>query len=170
MQSRRFAVDIKYSIFQPKIIVWLLSLIMFAHGAAAMSFFNPTKTCVFSEVSARLTLNGEPLRNMTVTREWNWHKRKSDKAITDSNGHVSFPAVYESSVTRLLPAEIVIGQRLSIEIDGETTIFWQNAKRESMENSEYGGSPFNVTCELTEEKVLIEDFGSLMATMCKLEK
>lgn len=135
-----------------------------------MSIFNPTKTCVFSEVKARLTLNGEPLKGIKVTRQWEWHKRQSDEAITDAEGYVTFPVVYESSVTRLLPAEIVIGQQLSVILNGEEKIFWSNAKREPKPNSEYGGSSFNVMCELTAEEVVIRDFGSLMLTMCRLER
>lgn len=152
-----------------KLFVTTILLIFATQGVSAMSRFNPTKTCVFSEVRARLTLNGEPIRNTEVTRQWEWHKRKSDSAFTDDDGYVYFPAVFESSITRLLPAEIVIGQRLSIEVDGEEFKFWQNSKREPQENSEYGGKSFNVSCEITEDKVLIEDYGSMMATMCKLE-
>jgi len=135
-----------------------------------MSFFNPTKTCVFSEVKARLMLNGKPVAVAKVVRQWNWNKKKTDESVTDKNGFVHFPAVFESSVVRLLPAELVIGQQLSVNIDGEEKVFWTNGKREPEENSEYGGSEFSVVCELNNEEVLIEDYGSLMVTMCKLEK
>lgn len=135
-----------------------------------MSFFNPGKTCVFSEVKARLMLDGKPVANAKVTRQWDWNKRKSDEATTDENGYVSFPAVYESSSVRLLPAELVISQQLSVEVAGEEKVFWTNGKREPEENAEYGGAPFSVVCELNDEEVLIEEYGSLMVTMCKLEK
>lgn len=138
--------------------------------ASAMSFFNPTKTCVFSEVKARLVLDGKPVVGAKVTRQWNWNKKKTDESVTDENGYVHFPAVYESSVARLLPAELVVGQQLSIEINGMQKVFWTNGKREPEENAEYGGNPFSVVCNLNEEDVLIEDYGSLMVTMCKLEK
>lgn len=134
-----------------------------------MSFFNPTRTCVFSEVKARLVLDGKPIVGAKVIRKWNWHKEKSDESITDVQGYVSFPAIYESSVSRLLPAELVVGQQLSVVLGLEEKIFWSNAKRRPEENSEYGGSKFHVACELTEEEVVIKDYGSLMLTMCKLE-
>lgn len=135
-----------------------------------MAFFNPGKTCVFSEVKARLMLEGKPVANAKVVRQWEWHKRQTDEAVTDENGYVYFPAVYESSVTRFLPAELVVGQQLSVLIDGQENIFWSNAKRKPEENSEYGGNNFNVTCELTDEEVVIKEYGALMLTMCKLEK
>jgi len=135
-----------------------------------MSMLNPTKTCVFSEVKARLTLDGAPLKNVKVIRRWEWHKPKHDEATTDANGYVTFPSIYESSITRLLPAEIVIGQQLSVELAGEDRVFWTSAKREAQKNSEYGGADFNVSCELNNEEVLIEDYRSMIVTMCKLEK
>lgn len=134
-----------------------------------MSVFNPFRTCVFSEVRARLTMNGEPIKNTKVTRQWEWNKRRSDSAITDDDGYVYFPAVFEFSLARLLPIEVVIGQRLSIEANGEEIKFWQNSKRAPDKNAEYGGHAFNVSCELTQEEVLMRDYGSLMLTMCKLD-
>lgn len=135
-----------------------------------MSFFNPTRTCVFSEVKARLILDGKPVVGTKVIRQWNWNKKKTDESVTDESGYVYFPAVFESSVARLLPAELVIGQQLSVEINGENKVFWSNGKREPEENAEYGGAQFSVVCELSDEEVLIEEYGSLMVTMCKLEK
>lgn len=145
------------------------TLIFLCPGVIAMSIFNPTKTCVFSEVRARLTMNGEPLQYAKVTRQWEWHKRKSDEAYTDENGVVSFPAVYESSLTRLLPVEIVIGQELSVSFQGQSVIIWSNSKRQAEPRSEYAGAAFDVTCELTKERAVTRDYGSLMLTMCKLQ-
>lgn len=144
--------------------------ILISLEVSAMSFFNPTKTCVFSEVKARLVLDGKPVANAKVIRQWEWNKRKSDEAMTDASGYVSFPAVYESSAARLLPTELVVGQQLSVLIAGEEKIFWSNSKRKPEENSEYGGNQFRISCELSEEEVVIKDYGSLMLTMCKLEE
>lgn len=148
---------------------WVATFLLLSMETSAMAFFNPLKTCVFSEVSARVFLNGEPVRGAKVVRKWNWHKERYDESITDVNGYVSFPPKYESSITRLLPAELVIGQQLSVFIEGEETIFWSNAKREPEINAEYGGNPFRIACELTNEEVLIESYGSLMLTMCTLD-
>lgn len=148
----------------------LIFFIIITQEAVAMGIFDAGKTCVFSEVKARLTLNGEPVRNAKVSRQWEWNERNQDEAMTDENGYVAFPAVFESSISRLLPTELVIGQQLSIKINGDEKIFWTNSKREPEENAEYGGVPFNVVCELSDGEELIEDYGSLMVTMCKMEK
>ena len=64
--------------------------------------------------------------------------------------------------------ELVIGQQLSTEIEGEEKVFWTNGKREPEENAEYGGAKFDAICELSDEEKLIENYGSLMVTTCKL--
>ncbi len=132
-----------------------------------MSMFDAGKVCVFSAVQAKLSLNGKPLKNVKVTREWHWKKKRSDETVTDENGYFSLPSVYERSISQYLPAEIAISQKMSVWINGEETEFWINAKDDGKENSEYGGEPIALSCELSREKVLIEKYGSLLLTMCK---
>lgn len=135
-----------------------------------MSMFGGLKSCVFSDVTLRLLWQGQPLKNAKVTRSWEWGKEKSDEAVTDENGVARFPAVYEPSISRLLPVEFVVGQQLAVLVNDEEKVIWTNSKREAADKAEYGGKDFVVTCELMDEEVLIEDYGSLMVTMCKLEK
>lgn len=131
--------------------------------------FGIGKTCVFSSVKARLLINGKPVANAKVRREWEWNKPGSDESMTDENGVVMFKAVYESSVTRLLPLETVISQILSVWINGEKKDFWISSKREPEENSEYGGKNIDITCELSNKEKLIEEYGiSKILTLCTL--
>jgi len=150
-------------------LILTLALIFFPK-VEAMSIFDVGKTCVFSSVKVQLLQNGKPVVNAKVSREWNWNSSKEDESTTNADGYVTFPAVFESSVSRLLPIEIVITQHLSVNINGEELVFWTNAKRKPEENSEYGGAEFDAICELSEEEVLVEDYGSLMLTKCKLNK
>ena len=135
-----------------------------------MSVFSLGKICVFSEVKLHLQNDGKSVANAKVVRQWQWNKLNSDEGMTDENGDVSFPSVYESSISRLLPVELVIGQQLSVFVKGKEIIFWTNSKREPEENAEYGGAVFDANCELSSEEVLIEEYGSLMVTMCRLNK
>lgn len=129
------------------------------------------KTCVFSSVKARLLLNGKPVAHAKVRREWNWNKPNSDESTTDEQGYVTFPAVFESSISRMLPVEIVISQQLSVQINGKDKDFWISSKREPEENAEYGGSSIDITCELTNDEQLIEEYGiSKILTVCHLNK
>ena len=134
-----------------------------------MSFLNPTRTCVFSAVKARLTRQGAPLSGIAVIRRWNWHDKREDRATTNAQGEFAFPAVFESSVSRLLPIEIVISQSLYAVVNGEEQLFWVNAKRNDAENGEYEGHPTHLACELTHEMKLVEGTGNLqMLTLCTL--
>lgn len=70
------------------------------------------KISVSLSVKARLTENGKALKNVKVRREWDWNKPEFDESVTDEDGIVTFPAVYESSISRMLAVEIAISQRL----------------------------------------------------------
>lgn len=153
-----------------KYLAFLALALILVQKVEAMSIFDIGKTCVFSEVKVRLLLDGKPVAKAKVTRKWDWNKQNSDHNVTDEQGRVSFPAVFESSVSRLLPMELVIGQQLSVQINGEEKVFWTNSKREPEVNAEYGGAAFVAECELRNDEVLIENYGSLMVTMCKLIK
>lgn len=143
-------------------------LIVIVTGVVVM--FGIGKSCVFSSVNMQILKNGKPVKNAQVIRRWEWNDLKEEKTVTDENGYFSLPAVYESSVSRLLPIEFVVGQAILVVDGGKEKRIWSNSKRKTEENSEYGGKSIELTCELNDEKVLIEDYGSLMITMCKLNK
>lgn len=160
--------------FTPRKLILLLSLLVLTtfslEEVLAMSFLNPTKTCVFSAVKARLTKNGEPLKGVTVVRRWRWHEPHEDSAKTDAKGEFTFPAVFELSVARLLPIEVVIAQSLRVNVNGEEEVFWVNSKRDPKENGEYNGRPMSLVCEMTHEMKIYNDSGVMMSTLCSLDQ
>jgi len=139
-------------------------------GAHAMSFLSIGKTCVFSEVKAVLTRDGEPLKNVEVIRKWEWKELKEEKTYTDENGVFTFPAIFESSVTRLLPIELVTGQALFVKENDIETKFWSHSKRKPEENTEFNGNPIDLTCELNNEQEIHKHSGALMRTLCSWDK
>jgi hypothetical protein len=139
-------------------------------AATALGCSNPLKTCVFSSVKAQLTIEGEPVKGATVIRRWDWQKQREDRTVTDESGYFEFPARFEYSVLRLLPAEIVIGQGLYVLLEGEEKAFWTNARRDPEENAEYQGHPIDIVCDLRDEEVLIKEFGARMVTLCILNQ
>lgn len=145
--------------------VYLLSLI-FVIEAKAMSLFDVGKTCVFSEVKVRLFKDGEPLKNVKVIRRWEWNELKEDSTVSDDSGYFEFPAVFEKSVSRLLPMELVIAQGLYVVENGEEQKIWSNSKREPEENAEFDGKAIDLVCEMTNEMKIYKDFGSRMRTLC----
>ena len=149
-------------------VILTLSLILFS-GAKAMSVLGIGKVCVFSEVKVHVTKNGLPLKNAKIIRRWEWNKLKEDATTTDENGVFEFAAVFESSISRLLPMELVIAQGLYIVENGEEKKIWSNSKREPEENAEFGGKPFALNCETTNEMKIYRDYGSIMRTLCTWE-
>lgn len=147
----------------------LILLTVVSHEVLPMSPFNPLKTCVFSSVKARLTMNGEPLKGATVIRRWEWQGMGEDRATTDTDGWFSFPAAYESSVTRLMPMELVIGQSLEVLVDGKPQSIWSFAKRKPEENAELKGRPIVMRCELTDSSKARRESGAILSTLCILE-
>jgi hypothetical protein len=147
---------------------WLLplSLVCALLGALAMSILNPTKTCVFSAVKARLMMSGAPLEGVTVIRRWEWHELREETTVTDARGNFSFPAAFESSITRMLPMELVVAQGLYVKVGGEEKKFWSNSKRAPQENAEYDGRPISLVCELTHEMKTTRENGSIRSTLC----
>ena len=154
-------------VFGSHFIIW--ATLFLSQEVLAMSIFNAGKTCVFSEVKAQLTLNGETLSGTKVIRRWEWNELKEESTVTDENGNFEFPSVFERSLSRMLPVELVIAQGLYVVIDGEEKKIWSNSKREPEENAEFGGKPIALMCELTNELEIYRDFGSRMRTLCTWE-
>lgn len=150
------------------IIILTLSLI-FIPEVEAMSIFDLGKTCVFSVVKARLTKDGVPLKNTQVIRRWEWNKLREDSTTTDESGYFELPAVFEKSITRMLPTELVIAQGIYVVDAGEEKKIWSNSKREPEENAEFNGKPIELSCELMNEMEIYRDFGSRMRTLCTWE-
>ena len=132
-----------------------------------MSFFDAGKACVFSEVNLSITDKGKPA---SVAKVWRRKKKKKeviDEFDTDMEGRLKLPAVYQRSITQLLPIEFVVSQVFKIVFDGQEFEVWINSKRDSAVNSELGGIPLNLTCELTDEAILHEEFDTLLLTSCQ---
>jgi hypothetical protein len=153
------------SSFMRAIIAFML-FTFFSMEALSMSFFNPGKTCVFSQVKAQLTLNGEPLKNATVIRRWEWNALREEQTQTDHEGYFEFPAIFGSSISRFLPVEIVIAQGLYAIVEGEEMLLWSNSKRTAEENAEFNGRPISLLCELSNEMEINREYGSQMYTLC----
>lgn len=135
-----------------------------------MSLFDAGKICTFSPVQAKLTLNGEPAVGAQVTRIAKLKDTKTEETTTNTNGEFSFPAVFEKSVKKLLPMEIVVSQQILVEYQGETYEIWANGKMNPDENSELDGQPLNLTCELTDELRTHRTSSSLILTNCTWEE
>lgn len=149
-----------------KHVIVFFVLILISSFGAAMSLFDAGKSCVFSEVKLKVTHNGKPASGARLTRYISWQKEVSDEFTLDDNGEIHLEAVYQRSLTSLLPVEFVVAQSLTVSHQGKEVEIWLNSKRRPDENSELGGQALALTCELSNEPVLHEEFKTLLLTNC----
>jgi hypothetical protein len=131
---------------------------------SAMSLFG-FKVCLATEVKGLVTLNGKPVANAKVTREVLFRDEKlNSETITDANGNFLLPAVYDRTIWKHTPFEVVIGQTINIEYDNNKYLAFRTSKRNfdvdgelnspiAIENGE-ALTPFILACELTNEEWL----------------
>lgn len=150
-----------------KKIYLFIALILFSSFGVGMSIFDAGKACVFSETKLELTYNGKPAIGANIWRRISWQKEVVDQFQADSEGKIELPAVYQRSITQLLPVEFVVSQVFKVNYEGQDFEIWINSKRDPADNSELGGAQLNLTCELTDEAELHEEFDTLLLTSCK---
>ena len=116
------------------------------------------RVCLFSAISGTITLNGKPIVNARVIRTGDRDGPKVDEAVTDANGHFTFPAMYERTITKFLPQEFVASQKIIVNYQNRKYEIWNSIKRNSDENTESRGKSLIVFCELNgEEKTIVID-------------
>lgn len=131
-----------------------------------MSFFDGGKSCVFSEVQLKVTHNGKPASGAKLTRYVSWQKDIVDEFTLDENGEIKLEAVYQRSLTSLLPVEFVVAQSITVSYEDSEVEIWLNSKRSPEPNSELGGKELTLSCELFDEPELHEEFNALLLTNC----
>ena len=149
---------------QLKIVTALFITFLTISTVNAMSLFDAGTICTFSSVRAKVTHNGEPVRGAEVTRITRFKDTVTDVTSTDDSGAFSFPANFSRSVKKFLPMEIVITQQILVNYQGKSYEIWANGKMNSEEDSELGGLPIDLSCELTEEPRTFRSSGSLILT------
>jgi len=135
----------------------------------AMNIFNPFKACTFSQMQLTLTHNNQPASSAEVIRSVNWKNEKVDTFTTDEDGYVELPAMYQSSITQILPIEFIVAHVITVRYEGQEYKVWVYAKRDSRENNEFNGEPIKLRCELTHEPTTKRAFRSMVKTACTWE-
>jgi hypothetical protein len=130
--------------------IFFLSLLL-PTTVLAMGFLN--KHIVFSAVDGIVTLQGEPLQNVKVTRSYSESKKVDEVTYTDSEGRFKFPDWVDTTLFdfSFLPTEIRIIQEIVVEHQGTQYDAWISAKSDYEKNSELKGTPINLSCELSSE-------------------
>lgn len=139
---------------------------MLTFGVIGMAISDTGKVCLFSEITGVITLDGKPIANAKLVRKVNHSRDVIDETSTDQNGQFKLPAVFERTVTRLLPMEFVVRQSIYVKHEGKEYLLWEGVKREVEENSESRGHPLIVKCELNQERLFKQVNGNPIISLC----
>lgn len=130
-----------------------------------MSFFG---VCLFSKTSVQILNEGKSVEGATVGRRMTWqNKTIEEKAVTDKSGNFSFDANIKNSLSKFMPVEVVVAQKILIEHNGNQYEGWKTTKRDGEENSELNGRLINLTGELTDEISVKEQGRNVIKGICR---
>lgn len=131
-----------------------------------MGFFDAGKVCLFSGISGVITKDGKPVANARVVRTADRDGERKDETTTDENGYFELPPMFERTVTKFLPMEFVVLQRIKVVDENGQNEIWRSVKRNSDENTEAKGKKLDVICDLSkDEKGIIVD-GVVIHSKC----
>ena len=131
-----------------------------------MALSDVGKVCLFSEISGVLTLNGQPVANEKLVRTVNHSRDIRDETTTDEHGHFRMPAVFERTITKILPMEFVVKQSIVAHYRGKEYKIWDGVKRSAEKDAEARGKPLSVRCDLNKEIDHVSVNGSIYFSMC----
>ena len=149
-----------------------ISILFIALGACSVSLSDVGKMCLFSGISGVITLNGEPAVGAKVRRivdKAHTHGKKNDETTTDANGYFKMSPIYDRSIIgKILPMEFAVYQEMFVTFNQVDYLIWKGVKRKRAENSESGGLPIIVTCELLDNEYNdVDAGGGFVSTMCQ---
>lgn len=87
--------------------------------------------------------------------------------MADKSGTVQLSAMYQSSITQILPVEFVSSQVISVQYQNQDYTIWVYAKRSPLRNSEMNGDALELFCELSDRAKTQTAFDSVVKTSCK---
>ena len=131
-------------------ILAAIGFILIADGTG-MSMF--PKLVLFSRVDGVITLDGKPVEGAQVTQEVLYKDADEVPATmvtSDAQGNFVFEEVtHGAGLSRMLPGQVSIVQRLVIRYQGKEYEGWRHNKSSVEPNSELDGHPLRLVCELT---------------------
>ena len=109
---------------------------------------------LFSRVQGKVLDHGVPVPGAELIQKIVWSDEGADnsevRTHTDAHGHFSFePITRPAGLTRLVPHAPMILQTIRISHAGRTFVAWKHGKQTYDENSELGGKPLLLLCDLS---------------------
>ena len=127
-----------------------------------------SRLVLFSEVHGTVMSHGQPVHGAELVQEVVWSDNKNDvlpiRTSSDADGRFHFAPVERSAgLTRMVPHQPAILQRITIHYQGVDYMAWRHTKNTYDVNSELDGKALNLQCELSREP----DFEGTHYGICK---
>lgn len=122
---------------------------------------------LFSPLEGHVLLNGSPASGAEITRiiKLQGEEYSEEKFKADSHGHFKLPLVREE--LELTPLnQFLASQRIFVQYKDEEYLIWNFGKMDTDIHSELGGSPIDLTCNLTDELRRVETPRGGLMTIC----
>lgn len=137
--------------------VWLIVVLVWLSGlseAHAMGVFDPL--VLFSEVHGTVLNNGRPVEGAELVQKVVWSDNDKENpaqhALSDRSGAFRFPPIERSAgLLRLIPAQPIMLQSITIRYQGVEYEAWKHSKGSYDPNTELDGKPIWLVCELTQK-------------------
>src|SRR5690606_25316302 len=145
-----------------------LVISIYSMEGVAMSLFSRTDVVLFSPMEGKMTFEGKPAVNAKIVRTviWKGDDGETDIFYTAEDGTFKLP-IKRAKVRIPLLAEFVLTQEVSVFYKDQEFTVWVRSKEDLDIYGELGGKPKNFRCELTDERVRLEEFWGLFGTSCK---
>ena len=118
------------------------------------------------EVKGVVTQNGEAVVGAEVKRTLIYNdKTYTAITVSQADGSFSFSAQDVSSVMKLLPAEMVVTQKITLSVDGKDYLAWETVKRDDSDS--LASKLAQLKCELSNASQAYEDERSVIVGICR---
>lgn len=156
----------KSSLTKPKITFAIISILLVLSAFLATTEATANMFGLFKKhdvhlsptVSGKLSNGDTPLKGIVVTRSLTYDNEKIDTAVTDDQGHFSFPAISTTSRSPNSPLhEARIRQIISTEINESTYVLWYNTSFGIKEHTAINNLLSRLQCDINNKELSFEE-------------
>lgn len=136
------------------VVAGIIAAAVFVLITTGEDMSSASKRVLFSQVEGVITKDGVPVVGAEVEQIVLYkseNKVPRVTVLTDSEGRFVFAEVSTTDGPKLLPGETTVTQSLVINHEGNEYQGWNHGKKGKEANTESGGRPMKLICELNDE-------------------
>ncbi len=123
---------------------------------------------LFSPMEGKLTFEGKSAAGAKIIRTVSWKDEvgETDIFYANENGEFNLPIKKETVKIRPM-TQFVVHQKIFVYFDEKEYQVWGNGKLDKEKNTEFGGQPKNLCCELTRDPERVDTKEGWVVTSCE---